>query len=88
MSSFDLGQSEDERIVQETFRTFFAKESTPEVVRAAEPFGHSVALWTALAEMGAQGMGVAEANGGGGATLGQLVSAVIEAGAHLAPVSR
>lgn len=86
VSTFDLGSSEEEQLVADTFRALFANESPIEVVRRAEPLGFDPAVWASLCGLGAPSMGVAEELGGGGGTIGQLIAAVTELGAHLAPV--
>src|SRR4029079_2751779 len=66
----DLG--EDQRAIEEVFAAFFRRESSVAVVRAAQPIGFDAALWHPRSELGAPGMGVPEAAGGGGAGLGDL----------------
>ncbi len=82
----DLRLTDDQRAVQEAFAAFFAKEASPERVRAAEPLGFDPACWARLGELGAVGMGVGETSGGGGASLLDLALAVEPAGATIAPV--
>ncbi len=81
-----LELTEDEETVREVFAGFFAQESSIEVVRASEPVGFDLGLWTKLAQTGAPGMAVSEAAGGGGATLADLAVVATEAGRRLAPV--
>ena len=82
----DLSLSDDQLSLQEAFGDFFAKESTIERVRAAEPLGFDGRLWDQLVQMGAPTMGVPEDGGGGGATLLDMVLVAEEFGRHLAPV--
>lgn len=78
--------TDDEEAVKEVFDGFFAHESPPEVVRAAEPGGHDPELWAKLAQTGAPGMALPAAAGGGDASLRDLAVVVESWGAHLAPV--
>jgi len=82
----DLGLTSDQEAIAELFDGFFAKESPPSVARQAEPQGFDRALWDKLAELGAPGMGVPEAAGGGGAALADLVVVAEAAGRSIAPV--
>jgi len=79
-----FGLDQEQRLLQESFARFFAAESTPARVRAAEPLGFDAKLWAGLVEMGAPAMRAAEEKGGGG--LGLLEAAILaeEAGRHLA----
>jgi alkylation response protein AidB-like acyl-CoA dehydrogenase len=82
----DLSLSEDQKAIKEVFSGFFTKEAPPTVARASEPLGFDRELWTRLLETGAPGMGVAEAAGGGGASLGDLLVVAEELGRAIAPV--
>ncbi len=82
----DLSLTEDQRSLKEVFAELFAKEATPERVRAAEAGGHDEALWRVLVGSGAPTMGVPEELGGGGASTADLVVVVTEAGRRVAPV--
>jgi alkylation response protein AidB-like acyl-CoA dehydrogenase len=82
----DLDLTEDQKAIKEVFSGFFTNESPPSVARAAEPFGFDRALWNRLLETGAPGMGVSEAHGGGGASLGDLLVVAEELGRAIAPV--
>jgi alkylation response protein AidB-like acyl-CoA dehydrogenase len=81
----NLGLSEDQLAIEETFARFFDKESPPSVARAAEPLGFDRELWDRLVEMGAPGMG-ASTPAGGGATLSDLVIVAETLGRAIAPV--
>lgn len=79
--------SEDQQAVSEAFGDLFAREATPEVVRAAEARGgFDRGLWHKLAAAGAPGMAVPAADGGGGASLVDLAVVVYEWGRRIAPV--
>ena len=78
--------SEDQQAVAEAFGELFAREATPEAVRAAEAgCGFDRSLWDKLALAGAPGM-AAPATGGGGASLVDLAVVVYEWGRRIAPV--
>src|SRR6185503_4088088 len=59
--------SPDQEALREAFGAFFAKESPPEVVRAAEPLGFDAALWARLS-----GLGVPDLACGGQTALADL----------------
>ncbi len=82
----DLELSEEQALVQESFADFFAKESPPERVRAAEPLWFDQALWDRLVAMGATTIAVPEDLGGGGSGTLDLALVAHEAGRHLASV--
>ncbi len=65
----DLNPSEEQQLLMDTFGAFYAKESSPERVRSAEPLGHDPDLWKKLRDMGALEMAVGETSGGSGASL-------------------
>ena len=81
-----LGLTDDQLAIKEVFAGFFGKESTPAVVRAAEPGGFDANLWRRVRETGAPGMGLAESAGGGGAGLSDLAVVAEEFGRGIAPV--
>jgi alkylation response protein AidB-like acyl-CoA dehydrogenase len=82
----NLGLTEEQEAVREVFAALFAKESSPERVRAAEPLGHDPALWRHLIATGALGVAVPESDGGGGAGLLEVALIAEEAGRRLAAV--
>jgi alkylation response protein AidB-like acyl-CoA dehydrogenase len=82
----DLALTDDQELIRDTFRGFCAQESSIEAVRAAEPLGFSPELWKKLGPTGAVGMGVPEADGGGGAGLLEMALVAEELGRALAPV--
>jgi alkylation response protein AidB-like acyl-CoA dehydrogenase len=82
----NLALTDEQQAVRELFAGLFAKESSTEHVRAAEPLGHDPALWQHIMSTGALGVAVPEASGGGGAGLLELGIIAEEAGRRLAPV--
>ncbi|OBF92197.1 acyl-CoA dehydrogenase [Mycobacterium sp. 852002-51163_SCH5372311] len=64
----DLSLTGEQRQLVDSFAALFARESTSERVRAAEPMGFDPRLWEALRETGALQMAVDEAAGGWGAS--------------------
>jgi alkylation response protein AidB-like acyl-CoA dehydrogenase len=84
--TFDLALDTSQEAVADLFGRFFANESSPDVVRDAEPLGFSTKLWEQFRDLGAPGIGVPEQRGGGGATMLDLALVAEAAGAALAPV--
>ncbi len=82
----DLSLSDDQRVIRDVFADFFAREAPAPVARAAEPLGFDRGLWERLLSTGAPGMGAAEHDGGGGATLSDLIVIIEELGRSIAPV--
>lgn len=66
--SVDLSLSGEQRQLVDSFAAMYARESTCERVRAAEPLGFDSRLWKALLEIGAVQMAVGEAADGWGAS--------------------
>lgn len=64
----DLSVSAEQRQLVDSFAGLYARESTPDRVRAAEPSGFDFALWKALRQAGAVEMAVDESAGGWGAS--------------------
>lgn len=64
----DLSLSGEQRQLVDSFAAMYARESTSQRVRAAEPLGFDSRLWKALLETGAVQMAVGEAAGGWGAS--------------------
>ena len=81
----DLNPSDEQQQLIEAFGAFYAKESPGERVRAAEPLGHDVEVWSRLREMGALDMAVDEASGGWGASLLDLALVSEQHGRAVAP---
>jgi alkylation response protein AidB-like acyl-CoA dehydrogenase len=79
-----LDLNDDQRLYKDSFERFFAAQSTPARVRAAEPLGFDPALWRGLAELGALPMRAPAAAGGGGAGLMEAVLLMEQAGKRLA----
>ena len=79
----ELGLTEEQALLREGFSRLFAAESSIERVRAAEPLGFDPVLWKLLAETGALGLRVAEAQGGGGANLLDAALVAEESGRRL-----
>ena len=82
----NLRLTEEQQALRETFAALFAKQCTPDVVRAAEPLGHDASLWARMSDIGLLHIGVPEDLGGAGAGLFELVLVAEEAGRRLAPV--
>lgn len=64
----DLSLTGEQKQLADSFAALFARESTTERIRAAEPSGFDLRLWRALQETGAVQMAVGEAAGGWGAS--------------------
>ncbi len=64
--------SEDQQQLIDAFAALYAKESSPERVRAAEPLGFDERLWQQLFDTGVVSMAVDESHGGWGATMVDL----------------
>lgn len=84
----DVLPDEQETLIQETAREFFAAESTPALVRAAEkdPSRYSAALWKKIADLGWLGISLPEDCGGQGLPLTYAGLLLEEAGRAIAPV--
>jgi alkylation response protein AidB-like acyl-CoA dehydrogenase len=80
----NLELSEEQQLLRDTFAQLFEAESSPARVRAAEPHGFDPSLWKVLAETGATGIRVPEAQGGSGAGLMEAVLLAEQVGRHLA----
>jgi alkylation response protein AidB-like acyl-CoA dehydrogenase len=81
----DLSYSDEQQHLRENLSGFFAKESTPEHVRAAEPDGFDAELWDKIAAMGLPAMAVSEDFGGGSASALDLVLTAEEFGKRIPP---
>jgi alkylation response protein AidB-like acyl-CoA dehydrogenase len=82
----DLGLSEEQQALVESFASLLAKSSTPEQVREAEDTGgFDEKLWRSLVDTGAVTMGVPEAAGGWGASLLDLALVAELVGRAAAP---
>jgi alkylation response protein AidB-like acyl-CoA dehydrogenase len=67
-SNVDLSLSGEQRQLVDSFAALYARESTSERVRAAEPSGFDARLWKTLQENGVVHMAVDETAGGWGAS--------------------
>jgi alkylation response protein AidB-like acyl-CoA dehydrogenase len=81
----DLRPSDEQLQLIDAFGALYAKESTAERVREAEPLGFDGRLWAQLVELGALPMAVDEAHGGWGASLLDLELVAEEHGRALGP---
>lgn len=80
----ELGLSEEQDALVDSFTALLTKQSSPERVREAEPRGFDEELWHALAETGVVYMAVAEEHGGWGAELLDLVLVAEQVGRAMA----
>jgi len=80
-----LSLDADQRAIVDSFEAFFARESSPARVRAAEPTGFDAQLWRALVRVGAPGIAVATELGGGGGSLLDSALVAEQYGRRLAP---
>ncbi len=71
-ANVDLSLTDEQRSLVRAFAALYAREATPERVRAAEPSGFDPRLWQVLGETGAVEMAVAESAGGWGASVLEL----------------
>jgi alkylation response protein AidB-like acyl-CoA dehydrogenase len=81
----DLRPSAEQEQLVDAFASLYAKQSSIEAVRAAEPHGFDAELWARLGEMGATAMAAPEADGGWGATMLDLALIAEQQGRFLAP---
>jgi alkylation response protein AidB-like acyl-CoA dehydrogenase len=65
----ELRPSDEQQQLIASFAALYAKESSSERVRAAEPLGFDPQLWERLVELGSLEMAVGEAHGGWGASV-------------------
>jgi alkylation response protein AidB-like acyl-CoA dehydrogenase len=82
----DLDFTEDQVALREMVEDFVEKESSVDVVRAAEPLGFSPTVWRKVVDMGLTTITVTEDLGGGGAGFLDLALAVEHFGRTLTPV--
>ncbi|MDQ2648810.1 MAG: acyl-CoA dehydrogenase family protein, partial [Actinomycetota bacterium] len=81
----DLRLTDEQEQLVEAFSGLFAKQSSPEQVRAAEPVGFDADLWSRLTELGVVAMAVGEDAGGWGASLLDLTLVAEQLGRAVAP---
>jgi alkylation response protein AidB-like acyl-CoA dehydrogenase len=84
----DLLLDDQERLIKDTAREFFATESTPERVRSAEEDSqkYSPDLWKKIGEQGWLGVSLPESCGGQALPLTYAGLLMEEAGRHIAPI--
>lgn len=84
----DLRPDPEQLQLVDAMEALFAKHSSPEQVRAAEPLGFDPALWRNLLDVGAVAMSVSGQAGGWGASMVDLGLVAEQLGRHLgsAPV--
>jgi alkylation response protein AidB-like acyl-CoA dehydrogenase len=82
----DLDLTPEQQQVVEALRSLFARNCTSDVVRASEPAGFDLELWTAFSNLAGPAIGVPEDQGGGGASLLDLELISEQVGTFLAPV--
>ena len=82
----DLNPTDEQLEVVSAVRAFLTDHCTPDVVRASEPGGFDLDLWTAFCQMAGPTIGVSEKLGGGGASLLDLELVCEQIGSFLAPV--
>jgi alkylation response protein AidB-like acyl-CoA dehydrogenase len=81
----DLSLNEEQEAVRELLQHMLGREVTSEVVRNAEPLGHSLALWQKLVDSGVPGLGAPASCGGGDVDLATLAVAAEQVGMVIAP---
>ncbi len=79
----DLHPSAEQQQLVDTFSALYAKESSTDRVRAAEPSGHDPDLWQRVAAVGALEMAVGEESGGWGASMIDLALVAEQHGRYL-----
>lgn len=82
----DLTLSEEQRQLVNSFASLFARESSSERVRAAEPLGFDPQLWESLRDTGVIDMALEEADGGWGASVTDLALVAEQFGRTVASV--
>jgi alkylation response protein AidB-like acyl-CoA dehydrogenase len=82
----DLDLTDDQTFLRNSMRSFFERESGPDVVRAAEPLGFNAELWRRAAGVGIPGMCVSPSAGGGGSDLLDAALVIEEYGRVVAPI--
>ena len=79
-----LSHTEEQEALRDAVAGFLDKASDPESVREAEPLGWDPKVWDGLTAIGVPTLGVAEEQGGSGATLRDLAVVAEACGARLA----
>jgi alkylation response protein AidB-like acyl-CoA dehydrogenase len=79
----DLDPSPEQQQLADTFSALYAKESSTDRVRGAEPAGHDPDLWQRITAVGALDMAVGEESGGWGASMIDLALVAEQHGRYL-----
>lgn len=85
LAGVDLSLTDEQRQLVASFVALFARASTSQHVRAAEPLGFDPKMWKALLETGVVEMAVDEAAGGWGASELELALVAEQLGRAVAP---
>ncbi|MGB3055642.1 MAG: acyl-CoA dehydrogenase family protein, partial [Acidimicrobiales bacterium] len=80
-----LSHTEVQDALREAVAGFLEKSADAEAIRRAEPLGWDPKVWDGLTGIGVPTLGVAEEQGGSGATLRDLAVVADACGARLAP---
>ena len=86
--TIDVSLTEEQELIQNSARDFFARECPPAAVRRAEAAAEDFprAVWQQMADLGWLGMSFAEEYGGAGCSVLDLLPLYTELGRHIAPV--
>jgi alkylation response protein AidB-like acyl-CoA dehydrogenase len=84
MDVVDLALSAEQKQLVDSFAALYARDSTSERVRAAEPLGFDPKLWQTLCDTGVLEMAVPEEAGGWGSSLADLALTAEQYGRALA----
>jgi alkylation response protein AidB-like acyl-CoA dehydrogenase len=79
----DLDLSPEQQQLVDTFSALYAKESSTDRVRGAEPSGHDPDLWQRITAVGALEMAVGDESGGWGASMIDLALVAEQHGRYL-----
>jgi alkylation response protein AidB-like acyl-CoA dehydrogenase len=79
----DLNPSPEQQQLVDAFSALYAKESSTDRVRAAEPSGHDPDLWQRVTAVGALEMAVGEESGGWGASMIDLALVAEQHGRYI-----
>src|SRR5512132_775172 len=84
----EFALTEEQELLQDTVRSFVAKECPPQTARAVFDGEHSLvpSLWKGLSEIGVTGLAIPEAHGGAGLELLELALVSEELGRGAVPV--
>jgi alkylation response protein AidB-like acyl-CoA dehydrogenase len=81
----ELRPSDEQQLLVDSFAALYAKESSSDRVRAAEPLGFDQRLWNQLVGLGSLSMALPEASGGWGASVLDLALVAEQHGRALGP---